>query len=166
MTLENIKEMTLESETFETPRQNFNRVLQRLFKSMIESGSNEGSITLKVDVTLATEFIPNFDPEIEGETRQIAKPSFKHKVSSTVTVKDEMTGNNDPQMELVWDEQLQRYVLTYVTNTAQRSIFDDDMSWNRAQEVEEPAAISGADQKCLPGPQDYDDGYSIGDEAE
>ena len=66
MDMENIKSLTLEDETFEEPRQNFNRVLQRLFKSMIESGSTEGSITMKMDVTLEQEYIPNYDPNVEG----------------------------------------------------------------------------------------------------
>ncbi len=131
MDMENIKSLTLEDETFEEPRQNFNRVLQRLFKSMIESGSTEGSITMKMDVTLEQEYIPNYDPNVEGESRKISKPSFKHKVSSTVTVKDEMSGNKDPQMELVWDEDKQMYILAYISNTDQRSIFDADQPWNQ-----------------------------------
>ena len=131
MDMENIKSLTLEDETFEEPRQNFNRVLQRLFKSMIESGSTEGSITMKMDVTLEQEYIPNYDPNVEGESRKISKPSFKHKVSSTVTVKDEMGGNKDPQMELVWDEDKQMYILAYISNTDQRSIFDADQPWNQ-----------------------------------
>lgn len=39
---ENIKSLMLEDETFENIRQNFNTVLQRLFKNMIDSGSDEG----------------------------------------------------------------------------------------------------------------------------
>lgn len=45
---ENIKSLMLEDETFENIRQNFNTVLQRLFKNMIDSGSDEGSITLNL----------------------------------------------------------------------------------------------------------------------
>ena len=47
MSMENIRDLFLEDETFEDARQKFNTVLQRLFRSMIDTESNEGSITLK-----------------------------------------------------------------------------------------------------------------------
>lgn len=131
MIMDNMQELVIEDVTFEEARQNFNRVLQRLFRSMLDSGSSEGSITLKVDVSLTREFIPNNDPEVEGESREIQKPKFDHKVSSTVTVKDELKGNKNPEMELVWDEEKQMYVLAYIANTGQRSIFDKDQPWNQ-----------------------------------
>lgn len=59
MSMENIRELFLEDETFEDARQKFNTVLQRLFRSMIDTESNDGSITLKMDVSMQTEFIPN-----------------------------------------------------------------------------------------------------------
>lgn len=126
MSMENIRDLFLEDETFEDARQKFNTVLQRLFRSMIDTESNEGSITLKMDVSMQTEFIPNHDPDIEGESRQIRLPQFAYKVSSSITVKDEQKGNKNPQMELVWDDKQQKYVLQYVANTEQRSIFDKD----------------------------------------
>lgn len=126
MSMENIRELFLEDETFEDARQKFNTVLQRLFRSMIDTESNEGSITLKMDVSMQTEFIPNHDPDIDGESRQIRLPQFAYKVSSSITVKDEQKGNKNPQMELVWDDKQQKYVLQYVANTEQRSIFDKD----------------------------------------
>lgn len=130
MSMENIRELFLEDETFEDARQKFNTVLQRLFRSMIDTDSNEGSITLKMDVSMQTEFIPNHDPDVEGESRQIRLPQFAYKVSSSITVKDEQKGNKNPQMELVWDDNLQKYVLQYVANTDQRSIFDKDFQEN------------------------------------
>lgn len=126
MSMENIRELFLEDETFEDARQKFNTVLQRLFRSMIDTESNDGSITLKMDVSMQTEYIPNHDPDIKGESRCIRLPQFAYKVSSSITVKDEQKGNKNPQMELVWDEKQQKYVLQYVANTEQRSIFDKD----------------------------------------
>ena len=75
---------------------------------------------------MQTEYIPNHDPDIKGESRCIRLPQFAYKVSSSITVKDEQKGNKNPQMELVWDEKQQKYVLQYVANTEQRSIFDKD----------------------------------------
>lgn len=136
MIMDNMQELVLEDVTFEEARQNFNRVLQRLFRSMLDSGSSDGSITLKIDVSLTREYIPNNDPDIEGESREIHKPKFDHKVSSTVTVKDELKGNKNPEMELVWDEEKQMYVLAYIANTGQKSIFDKDQPWNQEEQQE------------------------------
>ncbi len=147
MAMDNIKELVLEDATFEGARQNFNRVLQRLFRNMLDSGSSEGSITLKVDVSLQREYIPNNDPDIEGETREIQKPKFDHKVSSTITVKDELKGNNNPEMELIWDEEKQMYVLAYIANTGQRSIFDKDQPWNQQQNGQEEGTIETDPEK-------------------
>lgn len=133
MMAENIQELVLEDVTFEEARKNFNRVLQRLFRSMIDSNSSDGSITLKIDVSMEREYIPNYDPSIDGETREVQIPSFKHKVSSTVTVKDELSGKKSPEMELVWDEESQMYVLAYITGTDQRTIFDKDQPWNQEE---------------------------------
>lgn len=153
MEMDNIKNLTLEDETFEEPRQNFNRVLQRLFKSMIDSGSTDGSITMKIDVSMEQEYIPNYDPEIDGESRKISKPVFKHKVTSTVTVKDEVSGSKNPQMELIWDEEKQMYVLAYISNTDQRSIFDKDAAWNQGAETGGDALETNPDKKWMNVPQ-------------
>lgn len=107
MSMENIRDLFLEDETFEDARQKFNTVLQRLFRSMIDTESNEGSITLKMDVSMQTEYIPNHDPDIKGESRCVRLPQFAYKVSSSITVKDEQKGNKNPQMELVWDDKQQ-----------------------------------------------------------
>lgn len=130
---DDIQELVIEDVTFEEARMNFNRVLQRLFKNMVDSDSTDGSITLKIDVSLENEYIPNYDPDIEGEGRRIQKPKFKHKVSSNITVKDELTGNKNPEMQLVWDEGRQMYVLAYITGTDQRTIFDKDQPWNQEE---------------------------------
>lgn len=128
--MENIKNIYLESEVFEDTRDKFNMVLQRLFKNMSDTNASDGSITLKIDVNMRHETIANNDPDIQGDTRKITLPNFDYKVSSTISVKEEEKGNNNPQMELVWDEDKQIYVLQPVANTTQRSIFDKDFQYN------------------------------------
>lgn len=147
--MENIKELFLEGEAFEDARQKFNVVLQRLFKSMVDTGSTEGSITLKMDVSMKREYILNNDPAIEGETREVKLPEFSYKVNSSITVKDEQKGNNNPQMELVWDDEQQKYVLQYVANTAQRSIFDKDFQENMKPGDGQEAINTDPDKKWM-----------------
>lgn len=146
MITENSQDLVIEDSTFEEARQNFNRVLQRLFKNMLDGNSTEGSITLKIEVDLERNHIPNYDPDIEGETREIQIPKFKHKVSSSITVKDELTGNKNPEMQLVWDDERKMYVLAYISETDQRTIFDKDAPWNQQ---EQDGEVIEADQNRI-----------------
>ncbi len=126
MDREYIKELRLDGELFSQVREDFNFVLQRLLGNMQEKGADSGSLTLKLEIDFDTDRIPNYDPDIEGETREINKPKFKHKITSTVQIKDEKGGNMDTEMELVMDEETGCYVLQPVANTSQRTIFDAD----------------------------------------
>lgn len=127
--------------------------LQKLIKQMLDGGVNEGSINLKIDIALYGEYIPNNDPNVEGETRFIRKPKLDHKVTTQITVKNETKGSYTSQMELIFDEELQKYVLVPVANTAQRSIFDKDFQENMQapdDAIETQAVIEGEEYKALP----------------
>lgn len=148
-----VKHLNFESDTFSGMKRDMNFVLQRLLGNMQEKGATEGSMTLKVDISLTNEYIPNYDPEVEGESRKISKPKFKHKVTSAVQIKDEKSGNLDTEMELTFDEESGEYVMQPVANTEQRTIFDKDFqdNMNSPEQAEEdkPAGIPQ-----LPGPEE------------
>ena len=97
------KRLDFDSDTFKGMKKDMNFVLQRLIGNMREKDTDEGSMTLKIDVTMVKEFIPNYDPSIKGEIREVNKPQFKHKVTSAVKINDEKSGNFDNEMELVMD---------------------------------------------------------------
>lgn len=119
---QNYEEMTIESNVFEQARQNFDLLLQNLFQKMEQNNSKEGSIVLKVDINMMEDFVPDEN----GDSQRISKPLIKHKVTTTVPVKDSFDGKKDTWMELVYDDELKRYVLKYVSAGGQRSIFDED----------------------------------------
>lgn len=97
MQIQNWEEITMDSETFAQVRENFDMLLQRLFQKMQQNNSDEGSISLKVDVNMIDDYIPGED----GVTRRISKPVLKHKITTTVPVKDSLDGKKDAGMELV-----------------------------------------------------------------
>lgn len=130
------KKLDFDSNTFENMKHDMNFVLQRLLGNMIEKQSNEGSMTIKIDVTMVKEFIPNYDPNIKGESREISKPQFKHKVTSAVKITDEKGGNLNNEMEMVMDEETGCYVLQPIANTQQRTIFDSDFMQGQEREGE------------------------------
>lgn len=154
------KKLDFDSNTFEVMKHDMNFVLQRLLGNMIEKQSNEGSMTIKIDVTMVKEFIPNYDPNIKGESREISKPQFKHKVTSAVKIIDEKGGNLNNEMEMVIDEETGCYVLQPIANTQQRTIFDSDFMQDQKQEGEgnddiiDGTYIDADVRPALPGPSD------------
>lgn len=152
------KRLDFDSDTFEEMKRDMNFVLQRLIGNMQEKGTNEGSMTLKIDVTMVREYIPNYDPDIGGETREISKPQFKHKVTSAVKINDEKSGTFNNEMELVIDEDTGVYKLMPIANTSQRSIFDSDFQQQDRDVESDGGESAGSDANkgrnipMLPGP--------------
>lgn len=99
--MNNYEEMKIESDVFTTARENFDLLMQRLFASMEKNNSDEGSITLKVDLQMKQDWVPNG----EGGSVEVNKPVIKHKVTIAVPVKDSMDSKKDTGMNLVWDEE-------------------------------------------------------------
>lgn len=122
MEIMNWQEITMESETFSKIRESFNLLLQRLFQKMEQNHSDEGAITLKVNLSISKDFIPDGN----GSSREVHKPVLKYKIDTQVPVKDGFDGKNDTGMELVYDDELKRYVLRYVSEGGQQSIFDPE----------------------------------------
>lgn len=154
------KKLDFDSDTFEDMKRDMTFVLQRLIGNMEEKGSNEGTMTLKIDITMIKEFIPNYDPDVKGETREVSKPQFKHKVTSAVKISDEKSGSLNNEMECIFDKETGSYVMVPIANTQQRSIFDADFQKKDENEdngVIEGTAIEGGDIPALPGPQKEED---------
>ena len=151
------KQLHINDETFDSMRSDTDLVMQKLIKNMIEKGSLEGKLTINIDVTLTREYIPNCDPNIEGETRPVYIPRFAHKVGSVMQIKDETKGQkNYDGMELVWDDEKKEYVLKPIANTEQMTIFDAEfrcVNDEDAEYTEDPAALEGRCVAALPGPE-------------
>ena len=101
-----MKELNFDGDTFNDMKRDMNFVLQRLLGNMQEKECQEGTLTLKLDVSLVREYVPNYNPNIPGESREIAKPKFSHKVTSQMKVEDMKKGNLDTEMELFLNEAL------------------------------------------------------------
>lgn len=158
--MQNWQEITLGSESFEQARNNFDVLLQKLFRKMEQNASDEGKITLVVNVKMDTEFIPDSNG---GTARKILKPVLKHKINTEVPVKDSFDGQRDTGMELVYDDELNRYVLKYVSDGMQASIFDpeySDVINGTAEEVKEEPAMIG-ENLMLEGPAPEDENNAL-----
>lgn len=157
------EKLTLDSETFSGMSRDYNFVLQRLLETMRDRDCDEGAITLNLKISLKSEYIPNYDPNVQGESREVKKPKFEHKISSSVKITDEKKGTLDTEMELVMDDDTEMYVLRPIVNTQQRSLFDDDLRGKfsgtdepdaEAEEDGGTPALPGRKILGLPGPED------------
>ena len=113
---------------------------------MVDKDSLFGSLTIKVDIELTPVDVPNFDPSVRGDTRQVLSPKLSHKVSSVMQIKDETKGvSKYDDYELALDEKLGVYVLKPIAS-AQQSIFNADYDGANAEEPDESSATpeSGA----------------------
>lgn len=156
------QKLHIEDELFDGMREDADRVLQKLLKNMVEKDSMEGKVTINIDVNFVQEFIPNRDPNIEGETRRVLTPKFSHKVGSVMQIKNEVKGGkNCDGTELVWDEEKGEYVLRPIANTDQMSIFDADfrcVNDEPEEECEEDQnSIEERKIMALPGPADKEE---------
>lgn len=93
------------------------------------------------------------NPDVEGETRMIRKPQFKHKCASTIKINDEKSGSFNNEMELDMNEN-GCYYLKPVADTTQRTIFDSDFQsgMNKPEsDKEDDSDIIDGTFKELPG---------------
>lgn len=155
MATKDYEELTLDSDVFRSARSNFDLLMQELLEKMKNAESEEGSITLKVDLTLIDDMVDNND----GTVREIKRPVIKHKVTTSVPLKNSLDSKNDIRMDLQWDDELRRYVLKNITGGTQRSIFDPDFEDTlKSDSDEEPSgnALPGPNN-ALPAPESNDE---------
>lgn len=150
----------IDDTAFAKMREDADMVLQKLIKNMVEKDSLEGKLSITIDLSMDREFIPNYDPNIEGESRWILIPKISHKVGSMMQIKNETKGDTNYEgMELVWDEDAGEYIMKPIANTSQRTIFDADFNECAPEHVDgeivdedgQPV-LEGHKVAALPGP--------------
>lgn len=88
--------LKFEDAAFDAVRAEVNYMMQNLFSKMKKSGSDEASLTLKIDIALHddVEELPESGP------KRIKKPEFNHKITTQVNVKDSSAGRSYTGMAL------------------------------------------------------------------
>lgn len=67
-----VKELNFDGDTFNDMKRDMNFVLRDCSVICKEKECQEGTLTLKLDVSLTREYVPNYNPNIPGESREIA----------------------------------------------------------------------------------------------
>ena len=145
-------EMTLRfsDEAFKPVLTDADKTLQRLIYNMVEKNSAAGTLTIKIDIELAKEWIDNFDPAVQGDKRLVRIPKLSHKVSSMMQIKDETKGDQTYEgYELAYNEGRGEYVLKPVIS-AQQDIFNSDYNYNAASAVSDENDEKSEERENIP----------------
>lgn len=117
--------LDFDGETFNPVRHDADGVIKRLVKNMVEKGSNEGTVNIKINVSFGKQKVGTD----EQNSRDVIVPGFTHKITSTMQIKDDINGGlSFDEMELVWDEEKNEYVIKPITGNAQMNIFDAEFT--------------------------------------
>lgn len=101
-------DVSIYSEAFHKLREDFDKMMISTLARMQEKGSKDATITLKIDIGLEKTFAP-----VSGTTqmRDVYLPTFEHKITSAMQIKQEVKGRYDEECELVWNPASNSYLL-------------------------------------------------------
>lgn len=159
--------LSLNGDTFNGLKTDFDTLLRQLLNEMENRDEEEASITIKVGVKLERDKARDFQANGYDAMRDIIKPTFKHDISTVMQVKNKKSGTLGGAMEMVWDRELCQYVMRPIDN-GQVSMFDE--SDNKATDDERngntPPALPGHSDKIIDVDYEAVGDASDGDEPE
>lgn len=112
--------LSLSSPALSGPRENMDSSIRRTVSDMVARRVTEAAVTLKLIIRLDPISISRGDSVDEKW-----KPSFKHDVTSVLTIKDKESGKRKVDEALVWDDEIKDWVLRPLDDD-QTSLFDDE----------------------------------------
>lgn len=95
--------ISIESPCFTEMRTALNAMLQKTIGDMVRRNSDEGTVTLKISLLLTHVSDPY--------QRAVIMPRIGHKITSAITVKDNLSGALGDAYELCYDEEDEQYVM-------------------------------------------------------
>lgn len=102
----NAMDMDIESEAFETLREDFNYVLSEMIGRMMSEQEQEGTVSVRVKVKLK----PTLDQNT-GEA--FVRPVFAFKTSSNISKKNQAESEMNGDLQVVYDEITSTYKIAY-----------------------------------------------------
>jgi len=115
--------LLITDEIFNELRTNFNSVLIKTLHTMRSKGSDSGKVNLELKISLEHGILEYSSFAFGNEKREYTNPVFEHKVTSTIQIKDEVTGKIKGKYELVSEDG--SYYVQEIENQ-QCSFFDDN----------------------------------------
>ena len=122
-----IKQLGIDSEIFDELREHFDAVLQRTFSNMQRKGCDSADISIKLTITVDKFEDIYRDRDGVIQRSMVQKPSFAHKVSAYMKIKDTEQGVFKEDYELVYNGDNDEFVLVPIMGDRQtRMIFEEE----------------------------------------
>jgi len=161
--------LSLNGDTFNALKADFDQQLRQLLTEMEKRESEEATINIKIAVSLQPDQTRDFEANGYDAMRNIVKPSFKHEVSTVMQVKSKKSGSLGGNFELVWDRELCQYVMREIDN-GQVTFFDDE---EEKPQSTEPLALPAGDREAIDaeyseveGAEDQEDEEDAGEQKD
>ena len=121
-----IKQLGIDSEIFDELREHFDAVLQRTFSNMQRKGCDSADISIKLTITVDKFEEVYRDRYGEMQRSMIQKPSFAHKVSASMKIKDTEQGFFKEDYELVYNGDVDEFILVPIMDRQTRMMFEEE----------------------------------------
>lgn len=121
-----IKQLGIDSEIFDELREHFDAVLQRTFSNMQRKGCDSADISIKLTITVDKFEEVYRDRYGEMQRSMIQKPSFAHKVSASMNIKDTEQGFFKEDYELVYNGDVDEFILVPIMDRQTRMMFEEE----------------------------------------
>lgn len=121
--------LNIDSKVFSSMKESFNAMLKSTLMSMEKYKSNEAKITITLGIDLVDSHVQDTTrPQYYAE-RDVIIPTFQHKVTSAISIKDEIKGKTGGTgYELVYDRDTRSYYMIASKDYNQISMFDADQA--------------------------------------
>lgn len=106
-----IHPMSLNGDTFNAMKSDFDLMLRKLIMKMEKFECEDATLTIKLAVKLEKGQARDFQSNGYDGMRDIVKPTFKHEILSAMQIKDKKDGSLSGNYELVWDKENSQYVM-------------------------------------------------------
>jgi basic membrane lipoprotein Med (substrate-binding protein (PBP1-ABC) superfamily) len=110
-----VLDIDIESPVFDAMLSDLDEEIQRVIKSVYNGEFASGEISLKLDLKIREAFkeIPKEDVngDVVNELYKYKKPTFEHKITSTLKKQYNQKGCYDENKEVVWDEIEEKFVV-------------------------------------------------------
>lgn len=126
MNNKHMKQLGINSEVFDELREHFDTVLQRTFCNMQSRGCDSADISVKLTITI--DKVEGLHADDYGVVRSgmVHKPTFAHKVSASMKIKDTEAGFFKEDYELTYNPGIGEFVLVPILDRQTRMALEDD----------------------------------------
>lgn len=143
--------LNMDSKVFTALKESFNASLRSTLMRMEKFAATEAKITITLDIDLADSHVPDHSRPQYNAERDVVIPTFQHKVTSSIPVKDEIKGKTGGVgYELIWDRDTKSYYMVATKEVDQISLFDED----QATLPDEPEDTQTADETAEEADED------------